>query len=149
MIRIRRASPEDLPALEAVEERCFDAARRDAPRVLRASLGNSRHEVWVLEEGGAPLLGALFLRFRRKSLRVYSIAVVPEAQGRGLGSRLMEKALARARARDLAALTLEAAAGDDALLAWYERFGFRRRTLLPDYYGPGRPGLRLRRRLDT
>ncbi len=143
MMQIRRARPDDYRTLAGMELRCFDEARRESPRVLRASLGNPLHEVWLLEEEAAAR-AALFLRLRRKSLRVHSIAVVPEARARGLGRHLMQFATKRASARGLREVRLEADAGDPGLVAWYEGFGFRPAGLLPAYYGPRRHGLRMR-----
>ena len=53
-----------------------------------------------------------------------SIAVVPSMRGRGLGSRLLEALIARARTEGYRALSLSVER-DNPSIALYERYGFR------------------------
>ncbi len=59
-----------------------------------------------------------------KSLRIYSIAVLPESRGTGGGRRLVRMALALARRSRRETVTLEADAKDSRLLHWYATLGF-------------------------
>lgn len=131
----------------ALEESCFEPARRDSPAALKASLANPKHEVWVAREKGV-LLGSLFLRKLKRSIRIHSIAVAPSAQGRGLGTQLMRRALQRASASGVEHITLEADANNRTLLDWYAGFGFKRMIRLPGYYGRGRDAIRMRHSLS-
>jgi len=55
-----------------------------------------------------------------------AIAVVPSRRGRGIGDALLEALFERARAEGYHALSLSVEAGNVALLAFYEKHGFRR-----------------------
>ncbi|HWQ24119.1 MAG TPA: GNAT family N-acetyltransferase [Gaiellaceae bacterium] len=55
-----------------------------------------------------------------------AIAVVPSRRGRGIGDALLEALFERARAEGHHALSLSVEAGNEALLAFYEKHGFRR-----------------------
>lgn len=135
---LRAAHAGDLPELIRLEKSCFEDWRQDSRRVIRESLRAPRREIWILTAGNdVTIMAALFLRLGRSSLRVYSLATDPAHQGSGLGAFLMQHALARARALDVALLHLEADAGMAHLLSWYESLGYAKTTLLNDFYGPG------------
>jgi ribosomal protein S18 acetylase RimI-like enzyme len=55
-----------------------------------------------------------------------AIAVVPNRRGRGLGEALLEALFERARADGYRALSLSVPAGDEPLVAFYEKHGFAR-----------------------
>ena len=144
MAGIRRAHPADLGELLRLEGTCFEDWRQDSRRVIRGSLANERHEVWVVADPVEPRLrAALYLRIRSQFLWVYSLATDPEFQGAGLGRMLMDVARSRAAQLGLTELRLEADAARDSLLSWYERQGFQRTALLTDFYAPGRHAWRM------
>ncbi|HVV92154.1 MAG TPA: N-acetyltransferase [Hyphomicrobiales bacterium] len=129
---VRPEMPADVPAREALLDRVFGAARfaktcqrlRDG-RLPAAGLS------FVGEEDGA-VVGTVRLwhvAADRAMLMLGPLAVAPGAQGRGLGSALMQAALAEAAARGHQAVVL---VGD---APYYGRFGFdaapARRLTLP------------------
>lgn len=143
---LRRAEASDLEELMRLEAICFEEWRRDPRRQLRESLRNPRHEVWVCpdeRERGNKLCAALILRRLPRILRVYSLATDPRWQGKGVGRFLMAFARHRAEESGVRAMRLEADAGRESLLAWYERLGFTRETLMKDFYAPGRDAWRM------
>jgi ribosomal protein S18 acetylase RimI-like enzyme len=78
--------------------------------------------LWTLEHGGA-------------TTWLDELYVAPHQRRAGLGSRLLEAAMALARARGCRALDLEVEPGHESALRLYERQGFRRlpreRWMLP------------------
>jgi ribosomal protein S18 acetylase RimI-like enzyme len=56
---------------------------------------------------------------------VHDIAVLPEAQGRGVGRALMERFEQELRERGVASYGLEVMAGNDAALAFYATLGLQ------------------------
>jgi len=146
-MQFRRGRPTDLARLMELEAASFEEERRDSEKVFRHSLSSLRQEVWVLTEDRR-IMASLFLRFHPRTCRVHSIAVDTAARGQGLGQRLMKKAHDRARERGCSRMSLEADARNGKLLAWYESLGYRRTTLLRNYYAPGWPGYRLTRDLS-
>jgi ribosomal protein S18 acetylase RimI-like enzyme len=70
---------------------------------------------------------------------VYYLAVDPDRQGHGLGRRMMREVEARLLALGCPKLNVQIRAGNDAVLAFYERLGFTPdgasglgRRLIPD-----------------
>lgn len=137
----------DLPALHALEVALFAQERQESLAGLKRSIESSHQEVWVIREGGV-LISSMTLRLYPKSLRVYSLAVARQHQGRGLGEAMMKKADARARALGKSALRLEADANNSRLIQWYLGQGFQFLSILPDYYGPGTAAQRLVKSLE-
>jgi ribosomal protein S18 acetylase RimI-like enzyme len=125
-----------------LEAACFEPERRDSRKVFRHSLSSPHQEVWVIRDG-KEITGSLILRFHPHTCRMHSIAVSPSHQGRGIGRKLLDKAVSRARARACSRIHLEADANNKPLLTWYQSHGYTPVATLPDYYAPNWPALRL------
>lgn len=138
----RPAGAADLSYLMRLEEESFPPERRESRRSIRHSLRSTHQEVWIAGEPDGEPAGAINLRFRGGSCRIYSIAVDPVKRGRGLGRILLEKALEQARRRGCRKLTLEVDPLDAKALGLYRSMGFLPGALCPDFYGAGLPALR-------
>ena len=76
-----------------------------------------------------------------------TIDIAAAARQRGLGARVLEELLAR-MARDGARdVRLEVDVRNTNAIRFYERMGFKTTRRLPDYYGVGREGLRMMKKL--
>lgn len=119
----RRAMPADLAQVQAVVAAAFAPyvaviGRRPAPMDADYATLISAGHVWLMEhavmacwpEDGAMLLDVL--------------AVAPEAQGRGLGARLVAHCEAEAHAAGLPAVTLYTNAVMEGALRLYPRLGY-------------------------
>lgn len=147
--RLRRAGPGDLDAVAALERDCFEPERRSSRAVLRRSLRSPRQEVWLLDAGRPPAPAAMVVVWRHpRTTRVYSLAVRAEHRGRGLGERLMHFVEEEARRAGTGRVVLEADANLPRLVSWYEGLGYRVVGRREDYYAPGRPAVRMEKRLD-
>ena len=80
--------------------------------------------------------------------RIYSIAVSPDHRGRGLGRLLMDDLLTTCRREGVSRLYLEVRQDNVPAIGLYRRYGFEEVARLPDYYGPGEGGLRMRLELE-
>ena len=86
--------------------------------------------------------------FGRPMGHVKDLAVAPAARGRGLGTRLLERALAVLGASGASRVKLEVRASNEAARSLYARFGFRRDRVVPGYYDDGEDALLLVADLD-
>ncbi|HEX2556022.1 MAG TPA: GNAT family protein [Microvirga sp.] len=126
-IRLRPAGAGDLAAVAALQQAAYRpnaAILGVEPLPLREDYATilARYEVWLPED--APGSGALILDPRPDHLLIWSVATAPEAQGQGLGNRLL--AAADARARDLGLGTVRLYTGEKlaANIDWYRRRGY-------------------------
>lgn len=126
----------DLPGLAALEARLFpDDAWSEAS--WWAELGARPRRDYVVAADGADLAGYGGLDHGGEVSDVMTVAVAPQARGRGLGRALVDELERRAAARGAGHLMLEVRADNTAALALYQGRGFvvvsRRRA----YYQPG------------
>lgn len=139
----------DLRALTALEALCFEhPGERFHRRQIRGLLLNPRAGVFVIRRGGAPAGWAAGLVRRARGRcagRLYALAVHPDYRGRGFGLRLAKAVLEDLRRRGARTVSLEVRADNRAARRLYEGLGFIAAGALPDYYGPGLHGLRMRR----
>lgn len=144
---LRCATLDDLPALLAIEIRCFTTdrlSRRSFRHLL--TRGNA---VALIDEHDGRLRGYVLLLFSRGAsmARLYSIAVHPDFAGRGVGDRLLESAESAALERDCVLMRLEIRRDNPASLALFRRHGYRQFKEVPDYYEDHMAALRFEKRL--
>jgi ribosomal protein S18 acetylase RimI-like enzyme len=144
---IRPAAPDDLDLLVAIETTVFPGDRLSR-RAMRHHVGHRRNVLVVVERDGV-ILGYALVALRSGSAlaRLYSIALVPEASGTGLGARLLDAAEQAAAERGATAMRLEVRADNASAIRLYDRRGYRRFGLLPSYYEDGQDALRFEKRL--
>ncbi|MBN2174487.1 MAG: GNAT family N-acetyltransferase [Bacteroidales bacterium] len=145
-IKLLKATIDDLPFLEKVEKECFPDFQQTSRRMLRLSL-NSPIQVMLIckikTRNSWQNAGTLVLYSYKRSLRIYSIAVLPEFRGMRLGAEMMNRCIDHAKDNGFDKITLEAWAEDEKLTDWYENFGFVHSALLRDYYAPGKDAVKM------
>lgn len=108
---IRQARPDDLPWIENCAQRAFAplAARmgqRPAPMDADYAALISRQCVWLFVSAGAHSRGFLVCYPDRNTMMLETVAVHPDAQGTGVGGRLIAFCEAQAKQRGLSAVQL-------------------------------------------
>jgi [ribosomal protein S18]-alanine N-acetyltransferase len=144
------ATSEDLKQLARLESLCFrHPGERFNSRQIRSLLHNPRACAVFAREGGEIAGWAVGLLRRHGpracSGRLYALSVHPDFRGRGLGVRLAQTVLDQLRRRGAQSFSLEVRTPNPAAQGLYLRLGFRPVGKLPDYYGPGLHGLRMRK----
>lgn len=144
-IEIRRAAAPDLDEIVRIERESFgpDAFTR---RQLAYLLTRARGACFIAAtaERTAGYL-SLLERPRYANLRLYSVAVAPEARGTGIGQALLDKAVEYAAERGFREITLEVSSANTAALGLYRKNGFATHSRLPGYYRDGTDGWRMKR----
>jgi ribosomal protein S18 acetylase RimI-like enzyme len=148
---IRPATLDDLDALVAIEERCFDSDRLSR-RSFRHLLTRGHALTLVAQNdarpGGAVVGYGMLLFNEGTSLgRLYSFAVDPAGRGQGLGQRLLDACEQAALDRDCVTLRLEVRPDNAAAIRLYERHGYRRFGVHEDYYEDHAEALRYEKEL--
>ena len=77
---------------------------------------------------------------------VQTIAVSPKAQGKGLGSLLLNELISQALDRGCEQLMLEVRSDNSSASALYARFGFEEVTVRRNYYAPSIDAIVMRQR---
>lgn len=141
-VAIAHARLRDLPAIARVQRRAF-------PPRLAYTLGTLL-VLWALPwvrllvaRRDGEVVGCVIGDRVLEGGRVINLAVDPAAQRQGIGGALL---LAIERALPAGDMILMVQAGNRDARSLYRRIGYEDDADLPDYYGPGRPGVRMRRR---
>jgi ribosomal protein S18 acetylase RimI-like enzyme len=157
-ISVRRADIEDLDGLVDLEHLSFEPDRRRISRrqwsyIVRRGSGVTL--VALAADEVAPssrrVVSALVATHREggSTLRVYSLAVHPEARRRGLARRMLREIEVYARSRGFQRVYLEVAVDNAAAIALYRAAGFTVRSRLSHYYGFDEDGWRMEKDLAT
>jgi len=146
-MEIRGAHPDDLSALLDIEQTCFET-----DRLSRRSFSNflkpGAHEMLVLAEGGE-VIGYVLTLYRASTNlgRMYSIAVLPSARGKGYGERLLKAAEQSAAERNCVFMRLEVNVNNQAAIELYKRNSYRQIEIIEGYYEDGSDALRMEKRM--
>lgn len=146
-IFIRPSIPADLPLLLNLEKSAFPPFQQCSKRALSLSLKSNFQQVWIAEydlNGEFKPAGSLILYLYKRSVRIFSIAVQPNFQGKGVGKALLNQARKIAADHGAERISLEASIDNKKLISWYKNEGFESVELLEDYYEEGRDGLRMK-----
>ena len=115
-------------AMAFVHARAFDFPRSWSAKEIATLLGAEGSLVATAPEGFA--LG----RAIAGEAEILTIAVLPEARGRGVGAELLSGILDRARRSGATRAVLETAASNEPALALYRAAGFEQAGRRPGYY---------------
>jgi ribosomal protein S18 acetylase RimI-like enzyme len=127
-VTVRRASPADVPALYLVVHEAYllyvpRIGRMPAPMTADYSAAVRSGQAWVAVADGE-VTGLIVLVACQGYLLIENIAVLPSAQRRGIGARLLELAEDEARAHGLGEIRLYTNEGMTENLAYYPRRGY-------------------------
>lgn len=143
MIKIRNGTTDDLDFLLELESRSFDQKRSVDRKSLARSLKSLSQQVLIAEVDGVTAASAIFFVYK-KTIRIYSVAVLPENRQKGVGRALVQSITGYAKSRGYVSVALECDAGNEKLSRWYEGMGFIRERKIEDYYAPGEDAFKMR-----
>ena len=128
-VAVRRAAPADVPALYVVVHEAYllyvpRIGRMPAPMTADYSAAVRSGQAWVALADGE-IAGLIVLVVYQGYLLIENIAVLPSAQRRGIGARLLMLAEDEARANGLGEIRLYTNEGMTENLAYYPRHGYR------------------------
>ena len=126
---MRPARAADADALRAIARAAYQPyveriGRQPAPMTADYDRAVETGHVWVARQGGR-VVGLLVLAPDADHLLLENVAVLPEAQGLGVGRRLLELAEQQARALGLRQVRLYTNEAMTENLAYYPRRGYR------------------------
>jgi len=146
-VNFRRARLEDLDVIMRIEELCFEPSERFSRKTYESLLLKKEVEFVVAEVDGE-VVGFVVAEARGLRGYVYTVNVHPEYQGRGIGKALMREAEKRMRNAGARIMELEVRTDNKRAIRMYESLGYTAVFFLPSYYGPGKNGYLMRKRIS-
>jgi len=145
-VTIRKSKESDLSFIEEAEQVCFPDFQRSSRRSLSLSLSSPSQQVWIAEvqkNGKTVPVASMILILYHHTLRLFSIAVLPEFQSGGIGSKMVTHCLDLAHSGGFEKVSLEARLADCKLVDWYLHQGFISGEELQNYYKDGEHAVRM------
>lgn len=144
---IRPATLDDIPALVEIENRSFDIDRLSR-RNFRHILSKGHATTLIADLDGMPMGYVMVLYNRGISMaRLYSVAVLPEARGKGIGLALANAAEDATIENGCAYLRLEVHPNNQASKELFAKLGYRQFGIYTDYYEDHADALRFEKAL--
>ncbi len=147
-ISIRAAVRADADQLAEIEASAFIEDDQFSERQIKRLIDNPRAIVLVAEENNKILgWGVALIRHHRRwnSGRIYGVAVLHPAKGRGIGRTLVTTLINQLESIDITRVYLEVRADNTPAMSLYESLGFEPIAILADYYADDIHGIRMRR----
>jgi ribosomal protein S18 acetylase RimI-like enzyme len=145
---VREAVSSDRHAIEEICDRAWGETEID---VFGRTFDVLACDNIVAVDEGGELIGLISCAVHGGELTVVMYSVYPEAQGRGVGSALLDAAQESAEARSLPAVKAAVSNDDLPLLYFYQRHGFAITEIVPGlladklgYAGVGFAGIPIR-----
>lgn len=144
-ITIRKAKTDDLEFLWALENKSFPEFQRNTKQNIKNSIVSQFQELLIVETGHKKKqsIGSVILFKYKYSLRIYSIAVLPEHQNKGIGEVLLNHVKEYAIRGNFEKIILEVNAKNQKLTNWYKTRAFQVTDTLKDYYGSNEDALKM------
>jgi ribosomal-protein-alanine N-acetyltransferase len=137
-VRLRPMRWWDVETLLAAERELFGATAWSAETFWSELAHPDSRWYVVAEDPSGSLLGyAGLMAGGAAEADVQTVAVLPPAQGRGVGGVLVRALVGEAVRRGASALLLEVRADNDRAIALYRRHGFEQLAVRHGYYQPG------------
>ncbi|MDQ0031037.1 ribosomal-protein-alanine N-acetyltransferase [Arthrobacter bambusae] len=142
-VTLRDMTADDVTAIEILERRLFPV---DAwpMQMFFDELAQIDTRRYVVAEADGQIVAYAGLMCIEPIADVQTIAVVPEFEGRGIGSAILAELLEEARRRGAVEVLLEVRADNPRAQALYVRFGFEQIHVRRRYYRDGTDALIMR-----
>lgn len=136
-IHTQQATLLHLNEIMKIEHACFDMDAFSGQQM--AYLISRAKGIFMIAKSDNRVVGyiAFITSERHHTGRVYSIAVMPEFRNSGVGGKLLEKVIEYASQKELKAVFLEVRTDNLVAISVYEKKGFTKRLVKPDYYHDG------------
>jgi ribosomal-protein-alanine N-acetyltransferase len=151
-IRIREYVPGDFEALFALDQRCFDADTAYSRDDLQAFVAMRDSIAYVAEQRRKLVGFVIAQRYRAQpaiQARIITLDVAPEAQRKGIATRLMDAAEAKLSEMGVGRVRLEVSVENASAQALYGSRKYAPIGRIPHYYHHRVDGLVMEKQLDA
>lgn len=125
----------DVAELLDIENEAFDKANYPlSKRAFRYHI--KKNFMLTAKDNSGKILGYILIFAYLKIPRIYSVAVGKNARGKGVGKSLTAQAI-----KIFKNLRLEVRKDNKIAISLYEKLGFKRTKILPDYYADGQDAI--------
>ena len=135
MAAVVKLTPESIPDLTVIEERCFGGEKWNEA-MLKAEFANPLSEIYGIVRKGR-VVAYLSAQLIFDEAHIGNVAVLPDYRGQGLGSKLLKYLFKRCGKAGVTGFTLEVSVSNAAAIGLYAAHGFESAGLRKNYYKNG------------
>ncbi|MCB1531953.1 MAG: GNAT family N-acetyltransferase [Alphaproteobacteria bacterium] len=150
-VQLKRAVSDDVNFLDSIERLTFDSCKYEtiSKRQFQYLLSKSNGEIWLARENNKPC-GYFSLLYRKNCdfARLYSIAVLQEHQGQGIGIALFEQAEKVTHDKKMRGMMLEIREDNLKSLSRYQHLGYQVTEKVRRYYPDGAACIKMKKVLQ-
>lgn len=121
---VRPAADTDIATLVKIDTACFSEKNVDMSQRFSSLLNNPNYNLFIVEQNDAPV-GKAHIHWQPHGARLTDIAVLPHAQGQGLGGALIMHCVRYALAANKPAIFLDVETNNQHALNLYLRLNFK------------------------
>lgn len=145
---IERAEEKDLNTLYEIERECFPENAFQKP--FLKFLITQNNSVFLKAKIHGQIIGFIvgIIQAPYSIGRIYSLDIKKEFRAKGAAQRLLKALEKEFKLRGVTFSILEVDAENTAALNLYQKFGYKPKRLLKNYYGKNRNGIKMTKKLD-
>lgn len=131
LMKVRRMDVSDLPDVLAIEEKNYNYPWSE--NIFLDCLRALNYSCWVCEEEGRAIIGYCIVSIAAGEAHVMNLCVDPDAQGLGVGRKMLEHMIEKARTK-AEKIFLEVRPSNHRAIGLYKSLGFNEIGIRKDYY---------------
>lgn len=146
---IDNATIHDIGALVKLEDDCFQGDKLSTQH-FRYLLTKANSHIWVYRHYHQIIAAAIILlRKNSAKARLYSFAVHPDYQGKGIAAALLTRVEQDSAKNNYHAIILEVREDNLAAIRFYQKHGYQAFGRYSSYYEDNRDAIRMQKRLSA
>jgi ribosomal-protein-alanine N-acetyltransferase len=119
-----------------IQEKCFEGLQKFSKKFL-FNLWRNFPQGFLIAKNKEKVLGYGILKKEPNKGLIFSLAVLPEMQNRGIGKEIMKRLIEIAKKENLKKIYLHTRETNFKAIAFYQKFGFNIIKLKENYYSTG------------
>jgi len=131
----RQASRADAQALSCLEQELFEA--HNYPISKRMFTYHLQKNICFVALDAEEIIGYILLLKRKEWLKIYSLGVAQSHRKKGIAKELLKRALLTLQEQHYKMIRLEVREDNTNAVALYEKYGFVKQKLIPNFYKDG------------
>lgn len=146
---IRLAASSDKAALLSLEDKCF-TGDKISPRQMHYLLNKAKATTWLAEDKNTVVgYGMCLMPVANNVARLYSLAVLPTQQGKGIARALLTSMELYLINKNYQCWNLEVSVANQQAIALYTQLGFVTKKTIAAYYDDGSDALKMQKLIKT
>lgn len=145
-LKIESATISDVKEIFALEKTCFEG-EAFSKRQFYYLIAKAKSEFVIIRKNKKIIAYLIILKRKNsKQLRIYSLAIAPEARRLGIAKTLLDHADNLSKKEQIEAIFLEVSENNSAAINLYKKHGYLPTGKRPSYYSDGSDALLMGKR---